>query len=445
MPTQAPTNQTTTTRSADLYARALRVLPGGVSRNAVLRDPSPVYAASVKGCRVTDIEGVTRIDFANNMASLIHGHACPQIIRAVTEQMARGTAFNMATEVEVAYAEHLCGRNPSFERLRFVNSGTEAIMVALKASRAFTGRPMIAKAEGAYHGVYDYAEVSQAPTPQNWGDIDHPNRVPLVHGTPQSVLDDVVVFPFDDIERTIALLDEHADKLACVLLDLMPHRVGLNPASPEFVAAIREWTKRNGVLLVLDEIITFRAEHGGLQTHYGVTPDLTALGKIIGGGFPIGAVAGRADIMDVLNPHAPRLLFPHSGTFSANPISTTAGLTAMELFDRAAVARLNGLADRAKAGITKAIKDAGIAACVTGHGSMFRVHMKQKAPKDFREAYPTPDESRRLKMLLAHTFDRGILLINSGSATLSTPMTEVEIDLLVDAFRSGFAQIAASA
>lgn len=438
-------NQTTTTRSADLYARALKVLPGGVSRNAVLRDPCPVYAASVQGCRVTDIEGVSRIDFANNMASLIHGHACPQIIRAVTEQMGRGTAFNMATEVEVGYAEHLCGRNPSFEKLRFVNSGTEAIMVSLKASRAFTGRSMIAKAEGAYHGVYDYAEVSQAPTPANWGDIDHPNRVPLVHGTPQGVLDDVVVFPFDDIDRTIAILDAHADKLACVLVDLMPHRVGLNPASPAFVAAIRDWTKRNGVLLVLDEIITFRAEHGGLQSHYGVTPDLTALGKIIGGGFPIGAVAGRADIMDVLNPHAAKLLFPHSGTFSANPISTTAGLTAMELFDRAAVARLNTLADRAKAGITKAIKDAGIAACVTGHGSMFRVHMKPTAPKDFREAYPTPEESRRLKMLLAHMFDRGIILINSGSATLSTPMTETEIDTLVDAFRSGFEKLAGTA
>ncbi len=445
MPTPAPMDRTTTTRSAELYARAQKVLPGGVSRNAVLRDPCPLYAASVNGCRVIDVEGVSRIDFANNMASLIHGHACPQIIRAVTEQMARGTAFNMATEVEIRFAEHLCGRNPSFEKLRFVNSGTEAIMVALKASRAFTGRPMIAKAEGAYHGVYDYAEVSQAPTPETWGDIDHPNRVPLVHGTPKSVLNDVIVFPFDDIERTIAILDEHADSLACVLLDLMPHRVGLSPASPEFVAAIREWTMRNGVLLVLDEVITLRAEYGGLQMHYGVTPDLTALGKIIGGGFPIGAVAGRADVMDVLNPHAPRLLFPHSGTFSANPISTTAGLTAMELFDRAAVARLNALADRAKMGIAQAIKDSGIAACVTGHGSMFRVHMKPRVPKDFREAYPTPNESRRLKMLLAHMFDQGIILINSGSATLSTPMTETEVDLLVDAFHSGFDELAASA
>ena len=431
------------TRSAELYARAKSVLPGGVSRNAVLRDPYPIYADSAQGCRVTDIEGVTRLDFTNNMASLIHGHADPRIIEAVTAQMARGTAFNLATEAEVRYAELLCGRNAGFERIRFVNSGTEAVMMAIKASRAFTGRPMIAKTEGAYHGVYDYAEVSQAPTPDNWGDADRPNSVPLVHGTPRSVAEGVAVFPFNDVDRTIAILDENAERLACVLLDLMPHRVGLNPATPEFVEAVRDWTARNGVLLVLDEIITFRSEFGGLQSHCGVTPDLTALGKIIGGGFPIGAVAGRADIMDTLNPHTPRLLFPQSGTFSANPISVTAGLVAMELFDRPAVARLNALSERAKAGIERAIRDTGVTACVTGHGSMFRVHMKARPPSNYREAYTTPDESKRLKALLSHLFDRGMLLIDSGSATLSTPMTEAEIDALVDAFRSGFEMLGA--
>jgi len=437
--------QAATTRSTEFYSRARRVLPGGVSRNAVLRDPCPIYADRAQGCRVTDIEGVTRLDFANNMASLIHGHANPLIIEAVTAQMSRGTAFNLATEAEVRYAELLCNRNEHFEKIRFVNSGTEAIMVAIKAARAFTARPMIAKAEGAYHGIYDYAEVSQSPKPDNWGDVDHPSRIPLVHGTPQAVLDDTAVFPFNDIDRTIRILDENLDRLACVLLDLMPHRIGLNPATPEFVAAVRDWTSRNGVLFVLDEVITFRSEFDGLQSHYGVTPDLTALGKIIGGGFPVGAVAGRADIMDTLNPHAPKLLFPHSGTFSANPISMTAGFVAMELFDRPAVTRLNALADRAKTGINRAIQDTGVPACVTGYGSMFRVHMKAKMPSNYREAYATPDESARLKALLAHLFDRGILLIESGTATLSTPMTEADINTLVDAFRSGFEMLAAKA
>ncbi len=434
---------TATSRSADLYARAQKVLPGGVSRNAVLQDPHPVYADRGHGCRITDIEGVTRIDFANNMASLIHGHACPEITAAVTEQLARGTAFNLATEVEVRYAEHLCGRNPGFEKMRFVNSGTEAIMVAIKASRAFTGRAKMAKAEGAYHGVYDYAEVSQGSSPKNWGDIDHPRSVPLVHGTPESALHDVLVIPFNDTERSLAILDAHKDEIACVLLDLMPHRVGLTPATREFVDAMRGWATRNGAMLVFDEVITFRAEYGGLQERYGVTPDLTALGKMIGGGFPVGAVAGRADVMDVMNPHAARLLFPHSGTFSANPITTSAGLAAMEKFDRAAVARLNALADRAIAGINDAIRATGISACVTGAGSMFRVHMKEKAPVSFRDAYPTPEETRRLKMLLEHLFDEGFLLINSGSSTLSTPMTEAEVDALVRGMSSAFEKIAA--
>ncbi|MDH3592221.1 MAG: aminotransferase class III-fold pyridoxal phosphate-dependent enzyme, partial [Planctomycetota bacterium] len=151
----------TNTRSAELYRRARKTLPGGVSRNTVLRKPHPVYAAHASGCRLVDIEGVERIDFANNMASLIHGHADPDIVAAVTEQMKHGSAYTVATEVEIEFAEHLCGRCESLEQLRFVNSGTEAVMGMLKAARAYTGRPKIAKVEGAYHGLYDFAEVSQ--------------------------------------------------------------------------------------------------------------------------------------------------------------------------------------------------------------------------------------------------------------------------------------------
>jgi glutamate-1-semialdehyde 2,1-aminomutase len=393
------------------------------------------------GCRIVDIEGVSRIDFANNMASLIHGHACPEIVAAVTDQVARGTAFTMATEVEVLYAEHLCGRCPSFEKIRFVNSGTEAVMVMLKASRAYTGRSMVAKVEGAYHGGYDYAEVSQAPDPSAWGSEDRPSSVPLVQGTPQSALDDVVVIPYNDVQRAIAILDDHADALACVLLDLMPHRVGLKPADREFVRAIREWTQRNGSLMVLDEVITFRSEYGGLQSRYDITPDLTALGKLIGGGFPVGAVAGRTEVMDVLNPRAAELRFPHSGTFSANPISMTAGLVAMELFDRSAVDRLNGLADRAMKGIESAIRETGASACVTGGGSMFRVHMKATPPRNYREAFVSGEEKQLLGILLEHVFEAGFVMINTCSAALSTPMTETEVDALVLALAEGLTKI----
>lgn len=429
--------------SAALYERALRVLPGGVSRNAALHDPHPLYVDYAEGCRLTDIEGVTRIDFANNMASLVHGHADPDIVRTVTEQLSRGTAFNVATEVEICCAEHLRTRNPGFEKMRFVNSGTEAVMAGIKVARAVTGRPMIAKAEGAYHGAYDCIEVSQAPTPANWGEPDEPNRVPLVKGTPQSVMDDVVVFPFNDINRTIALLDRVKGKLACVIIDLMPHRIGLNPADPAYVAALREWTARHGVLLLIDEVITFRSFYGGLQQHYNVSPDLTAMGKMIGGGFPIGAIAGKAEFMDVLNPRSHKYCYPHSGTFSANPVSVGAGLTAMQKFNRSEVDRLNALTGIAMKKVEEAIRETRIAASVTGAGSMFRVHLKPTPPKDYRQAYTTPEENQRLKTLLNHMMDEGIILINSCSAALSTPMTEGDVDALVAAFRSGFRKLVA--
>ena len=216
------------------------------------------------------------------------------IVEAVTEQLSKGTAFTLATEIEIEYAEYLCSRNSGFERIRFVNSGTEAVMGALKAARAATGRPKIAKIEGAYHGTYDFAEVSQTANPTNWGRKNRPESVPVAFGTPRSVLEDVVVLPFNDPERAVDLLDECRGEIACVILDPMPHRVGLSPASPDFVRALREWTASDGALLVFDEVITFRAEYGGFQERYDSVPDLTALGKVIGRGFPVCALAGRA-------------------------------------------------------------------------------------------------------------------------------------------------------
>ena len=428
-------------KSEQLYQRACKVLPGGVSRNTVLRTPHPAYAAFGKGCYVTDIEGVQRIDFANNMASLIHGHAHPAVVAAVTEQLKRGTAFTLATEAEVLHAEQICSRNAGYERIRFVNSGTEAVMGCLKAARAYTGRPKIAKVEGAYHGLYDYAEVSQTASPANWGDVSQPASVPVAHGTPASALNDVVVIPFNDPERAIAILDRHAEELACVLIDLMPHRVGLLPASAEFVRALHDWTRRHGALMVCDEVITFRSNYGGAQEWYDVRPDLSAMGKMIGGGFPVGAVAGRQEVMEVMNPLSDHYLFPLSGTFSANPITMTAGRAAMELFDREAVTRLNLLADRARSCIAEAIRIADVPACVTGGGSMFRIHMKPEVPQNYRAAFVSAEEAAMTKLLLDHCFDNGIIMINTCSGTLSTPMTQSEIDRLGEVLLGGFRKI----
>ncbi len=427
--------------SAALYQRARKVMPGGCSRNTILRKPHPLYVDHGEGCYVTDIEGTRRIDFANNMASLIHGHAHPEIVAAVTAQLQKGTAFMMATEVEIEFAEHMCGRNPGFESVRFVNSGTEGVMSCLKAARAYTGRAKIAKVEGAYHGIYDYAEISQTAKPENWGDVDNPTSVPVSRGTPPATLDDVIVIPYNDVERALAILDQHVDQLACVLLDLMAHRVGLVRASDEYVHALRQWTSEHDVLLVCDEVITLRATYGGAQTKYPVNPDLTAMGKMIGGGFPVGAIAGRSDVMEVMNPLNEPLLFPHSGTFSANPISMTAGLTAMRLYDQSAVNRLNSLTKMARQRITEAIKIAGIPACVTGGGSMFRLHMKPEPPQNYRSAFATDEEARQLGILLDYALAHGVMLINTGSGALSTAMTEVEIDVLAQVMLEGFRKI----
>lgn len=431
----------TQSRSATLYDRARKVMPGGCSRNTVLRKPHPLYVENGTGCYVTDIEGVTRIDYANNMASLIHGHAHPAVVEAVSAQLQKGTAFTLATEVEIEFAEHMCSRNAGFENIRFVNSGTEAVMGCLKAARAYTGRPKIAKVEGAYHGQYDYAEVSQTANPSNWGDAHNPASVPVAHGTPESALRDVIIIPFNQPEQALEILNRHRDELACVLLDLMPHRVGLVPASQEFIRAIYEWTRENNALMVYDEVITFRSNYGGAQEWYDVQPDLTAMGKMIGGGFPVGALAGRKDVMRVMDPLADKVLFPHSGTFSANPVTMTAGLVSMALFDKTAVANINRLADIARTNILEAIRVADIPACVTGGGSMFRVHMKAEIPTTYRAAYMTPKESKIIQALLDHLFDNGIIMINTCSGTLSTAMTEKEIEILTETLLVGFRKI----
>lgn len=428
-------------RSAELFQKAQEFLPGGVSRNTLLRPPHPIYVSHGSGCKVVDVDGVERIDFANNMASLIHGHAHPAITEAVNEQLSKGTAFTMATEAEIDYARHICGRAPSFDKVRFMNSGTEAVMAALKAARAYTGRPKIAKVEGAYHGAYDYAEVSQAPAPETWGERDNPASVPLAVGTPQPILSDVIILPFNDPEAAIALLDQHSTEIACVLLDPMPHRVGLVPASSDFVQALYNWTRANDALLVFDEVITFRSEFGGLQARHDVEPDLTALGKIIGGGFPVGALAGKDDVMGVFAKGDKGLRLPHSGTFSANPVTMTAGRVAMELFDAEAVTRLNRLADQTRTMIEEAIAVAGVPASVTGTGSLFRIHMKAEAPKDYRSAWPTPEEAQTLARFIDALYDDGIMMVHTAMGVLSTAMGEAEIDRLAEAVLAGLRRV----
>jgi len=419
--------------SKALFERASRVLPGGVSRNTVLRGAHPIYAKEACGVTVTDVDDIERLDFSNNMSSLIHGHAHPPTVAAVTEQLGRGTAFTLATEAEILFAEHMCGRSPNFDKIRFVNSGTEAVMAGVKAARAFTGRPKIAKVEGAYHGAYDYVEVSQASSPANWGAYDRPNAVPLAAGTPAGITEDVIVIPFNDAETATAILDSHKDRIACILVDPIPHRAGLVPIAAPFMHALRRWADANGALLMVDEVITFRSEVGGMQARIGVPADLTAMAKMIGGGFPVGAIAGRGDVMDVFVHGEKGLRLPHAGTFSANPVTMVAGRVAMELFDAAAVARLNGLGDYARDAVAQAIRVSGAPASVTGAGSLLRLHLKPEAPADYRAAHMNSAEARALNAFIDALYDNGIVAVHTGTMALSTPMERGHIDRMAEA------------
>ena len=433
-------NDKTHSNSRKFHSAASKVLAGGVSRQMVDRLPHPDYVSHGKGCRVTDVDGVTRIDFANNTGSLIHGHAHPEIVEAVSQQLKKGTAFSLATEAELQLAQCLCARNSNFEKIRFMNSGSEAVMAGIKAARASTGRAKIAKCEGCYHGTYDFAEVSQSSTPANWGDPDRPNAISAVPSTPQSVLDEVIVFPLNDVQHTIAILEPYKTELACVLIDPLPHRAGLMPVTLEFMTALREWTRENGILLLVDEVLSFRMNYGGALDWYEIRPDFIALGKIIGGGFPVGALAGTDESMSVFDRDSPnRVSF--SGTFSANPITMTAGRVAMDMFDREAVLKLNELGERVRTRIRSIIREVGITAYVTGTGSMFRIYLKEEPPTDYRSAYLNPTEAMETELLIDFLYRNGCILINTCTAALSTVTTETEIDYLSEVLEAGLRKI----
>src|SRR5947209_6411273 len=411
-----------------MYDRALASLPGGNTRTTVFMKPYPIYAARGEGCRVWDVDGNEYIDCINNFTSLIHGHAHPALVEAAKRQLALGTAFGLPTESEIDLAELLASRLPSVDQLRFCNSGTEAVMMALKAARAFTGRPKIVKCEGAYHGSYDYAEVSLDPTPEAWG-RNAPVSVAYARGTPDNVLADVITIPFNDAEAAVSLIREHGRDLACVLVDPMPNRAGLAPADQAYLQALRNVTREIGALLIFDEVITFRLGYAGAQGLWGIDPDLTTLGKIMGGGFPVGAVAGGEDFMAVFDPRHGKPALPHGGTFSANPVTMRAGLAAMELLDEAAFRRLDLMGERVRTGINEAFERSGLPGGTVGLGSLLKIHFADRPIRDYRSAYPTEREVRRQSIFNLGLLNRGVLAAGYGLMALSTPMTDEDIEI----------------
>jgi len=412
-------------------------MPGGITRVAPWQEPFPVYARSGSGARVTDVDGVVYVDFINNFASLIHGHAHPRIVEAVARQLPLGTAFTLPTETEVALAELLCERVPSFDQARFCNSGTEAVMMAVKAARSFTNRPKIAKIEGAYHGMYDYVEVSLDSAPENWG--NDPNRLAYACGTPQGVLDDVAVIPFNEPETAARIIEAHGDEIAAVLIDLMPVYTGAVPATRAYLQSIVTSARRIGALVILDEVVSLRLGPQGGQGLFGLSPDLTAVAKIIGGGFPIGAVCGRAEVMAVFDQRHGKPRMPSSGTFTANPVSMTAGLVAMRMLTPEVFAALDEMGAYARGVIAEAIAASGYPAQVTGIGSIFKIHMHTRPISDYRSAYATAAEDQAMHHLQQRLLTRGYLISTKAMGFLSTPMVRADLDGFAAALREELA------
>jgi len=358
-------------------------MPGGNTRSTIYVPPHPPYAASGQGAVVIDENGHSVLDCNNNYTSLIHGHANAQVLDAAFSAARMGTAFGLPTKYEVDMAECLAVRT-GIEHWRFCNSGTEAVLMMLRAARAYTGRDVIIRFEGSYHGTGD--DVADQTSPG------------IAVSAPQSV----IVLPQGDLQALTSTLDRYGTTIAAILIDLMPNRAGLRPASPEFVRDLRKLADQHGALLAIDEVISLRLHWGGFHKHYGVEPDLVSAGKIMGGGFPAGALGGREGILRKFRPGEPNPIV-WGGTFTANPVTMAAGLKAMQLYDEAAVAALNTAGERLRA----QLQSAGIEA--TGFGSLLRLHVEDT------------------KSLWWSLYNNGVLAGTNGLLSLSTAMTEDQL------------------
>lgn len=425
-------------RSAALYERARKVLPGGNTRTTVFNAPHPLYLTSGEGFHVTDADGQTRLDFLNNYTSLLHGHAHPKVLAAAQAQLARGTAFAGPTELEVELAEIITGRVPAIERIRFTNSGTEGVMMAMKAARGYTGRPKIAKFEGFYHGTYDPAEVSVNPALTAAGAPDEPNAVSETAGLAPGTLENTVVLPYNNPAAVRRIIEREAANIAAVIVDPLPNNVGFPDPEPGFLQFLRELTRQHGILLIADEIISFRIAYEGASARFGITPDLITLGKIIGGGLPVGAVGGSAEVMSVFDPSAGKPRVPHGGTFNANAVTMAAGIAAMQLWDQQAVGRLEALGNDLRQRANWVLDESGLPFKVTGQASLFRIMPKQ-AGAEYRSGVPDAAAQAQRRELHLRLLGQGILTSPTGLGCLSTIMADEQVTEVVEAIRSATA------
>src|SRR5438045_7839693 len=355
----------TTTRSRELYEQALQVMPGGVTRTSIYSEPYPIYAARGEGCRVWDVDGTRRLDLVVNYTALVAGHAHPAVVEAIQEQAALGTSFAAPNPPEVRLATELVERVASIEKIRFTNSGTEATMMALRLARAHTGRTKFAKVEGGYHGSHDLVQE------------------PEVAGTLPDVGEFAVVIPYNDAAGATAILDRHGAEVAAVIVEPILGSGGMIPADPEYLRALRAACDRHGSLLIFDEVISFRVARGGAQELYGIRPDLTTLGKVIGGGLPVAAFGGRADVMELLDPRRDPSI-AQGGTYNGNPLGMAAGVATLTELTPDLYDDLNRKGARVCEELAEVFASHDVAVQVNGAGSMFALHFTDRPVVDYR-------------------------------------------------------------
>jgi glutamate-1-semialdehyde 2,1-aminomutase len=400
-------------------------MPGGDTRTAIYYTPYPTYMEKGEGCRIYDCDGNVYTDYHNNYTSLIHGHAFQPVVHAAWEQLQKGTVFGAPGQVMYEHAQLLRSRVPSMERIRYTNSGTEATLMAMRAARAFTRKDVFVKMDGGYHGCHDFVEVNV------WSDPDE-KGVPIPRltaaGVPVDVVRNTLVAHYNDLEGLEAILKANKDRIAGIILEPMQGAAGDLPAQPGYLRGVRELATRYGVLLVFDEIVTFRFSLGGIQAIEGIKPDLTTLGKIIGGGFAVGAYGGREEIMDLFNPEKPGSVST-SGTFNANNITMAAGIANLKAYDQAAIDRINALGTRLRQGFNRAFRAADLRGQATGQASMFTIHWTDaslaRASDSAQHLIPAAE---LVKLLHLEMLSRGCFAPRRGQYAISTPMTDRHID-----------------
>jgi glutamate-1-semialdehyde 2,1-aminomutase len=368
------------------------------------------------------------------MTTLILGHRPPEVTSALAEQISKGLSFPAPSPSVVRWAELMCERVPSLDKVRFVNTGTEATLNAIRAARAFTGKQKLVKCEGAYHGNHDAIQISVVPPLDEAGKADSPESVAAFPGISETAVDDIFIMPFNDIVTAEKIIRKHADELAAVIVEPVNGQCGMVPAKPEFLEGLRRLTDDLGIVLIFDEVIAFRIAYGGAQDYYGVKPDLTCFGKVVGGGMPVGAFGGRDDIMSLWDPSDGGSVVQHAGTFNGNPMTAVAGVATLESLTADKYEYLEHLGNMLRNKLRTLFAELEVPMSVTGVASLFALQFTPTEVIDYR-TYAT-NNKEMLQTMFIGLLNEGFLMSNRCAGNVSTVHTEDDVDAFVLAVKN---------